>query len=175
MLWVLISVEELSCEPTVWDDFDSLDPVVSTVEADDSRRVACDAEAEGVGSSSSSSSSSSTGMGRSGDWADVSSSLGRDDCVGVEGVGGIGRVVGVRVGMEISSGSRSFVAVMVVTIFSRSTGVMCFSRPRLVLLSMEDGLRRGSGRGLAMRGVIGMVKPSSSESAESRLEERAGR
>lgn len=73
-----------------------------------------------------------------------------------------------------SMGSSGLASLIEMTIFSRSIGVMCFSRPRLRLLSV-DSLRLSSGRALGMRGVMGDdASTASSLETDSRLEERAG-
>jgi hypothetical protein len=73
-------------------------------------------------------------------------------------------------GIEISIGSSCFVSLMEITIFSKSIGVICFSFPRLrphSVLASDIEL---------MRGATGDdVSNSSSDDAESKLEERAGR
>ena len=69
-----------------------------------------------------------------------------------------------------------FVSLMDLTIFSRSMGVMCFSRPRLVLLLLESTLRSAGcafGRHVAGQDVVSSSSKSS-EMALSSEEERAG-
>lgn len=74
------------------------------------------------------------------------------------------------VGMGKSIGSSSCVSLIVMTIFSRSHDVMCFSHP---LLLLSHRLKRlNSGRACGRE--VGSLFNSSSESSESRLEERAG-
>jgi hypothetical protein len=71
-------------------------------------------------------------------------------------------------GMGSSIGSSCLVSLMEMTIFSRSIGVMCFSFPRLRLHSAVSDEE-------LMRGATGDdVSNSSSDEAESKLEERAG-
>ena len=82
------------------------------------------------------------------------------------------------VGIGSSIGSRRFVSLMEMTIFSRSIGVMCFSRPRLRVLS-PDSFRLRPGRARGMRGLMvcdveSTSKSSSDDEAESSDDERAG-
>lgn len=90
-----------------------------------------------------------------------------------------GGSAGLRDGVCIGSwiGSSGFVSLMESTIFSRSTGVMCFSRPLPLL--WQQSSRRNSGRAfgmvVAVEGGDGMGSSSvSSEDAESRLDESPG-
>lgn len=79
------------------------------------------------------------------------------------------------VGIGSSIGSICCVVLMDCTIFSRSIGVMCFSRPLLVLL--VESVRRNSGRafGMTVAGVGDVSSSSSSsETADSRLEDSSG-
>ena len=66
---------------------------------------------------------------------------------------------------------------METTIFSKSMGVMCFSRPLLVLL--VESVRRSSGRAFGMMAVADAPgdmpsSRSSSDEAESRLDDNSG-
>jgi len=70
-------------------------------------------------------------------------------------------------GMTNSTRSRCWLSLIEMTIFSRSTGVMCFSPPR-VLLSVERW-RVSSGRAWGTS-----ESSSSSDTADSRLEDRSG-
>lgn len=70
-------------------------------------------------------------------------------------------------GMTNSTRSRCWLSLIEMTIFSRSTGVMCFSPPR-ILLSVERW-RVSSGRAWGAS-----ESSSSSDTAESRLEDRSG-
>jgi len=83
-------------------------------------------------------------------------------------------VVGADIGNSI--GSIWCVSLMEMTIFSRSMGVMCFSRPRLVLLLLESTLRSaGCAFGMHVAGQEAVSSSSkSSEMALSSEEERAG-
>ena len=83
--------------------------------------------------------------------------------------------VGIR--SSIGFGSSSFVSLIEITIFSRSHGVMCFSRPLLV--QSRATVCRNSGRALGIVvAAIGDTAASSSSNsdsdAESRLEDSAG-
>lgn len=160
MLCVLISVVELSSEPT-FSDCRELDSFVSTVDAEDSRMVACEAEGCGVVSSSGVCDcfvESMWSFERSCD-ADVESG----SATAFEDGGGIGR----------SSGSSCCVSLIEMTIFSRSMGVMCFSRPLLLLL--EESVRRSSGRASGMVvWRVADVSSVSSDTADSTLDESAG-
>ena len=80
--------------------------------------------------------------------------------------------LGEGVGIGSSIGSSGFVSCIDLTIFSRSTGVMCFSRPRLLLL--VESCLRSSGRALEARGRDDVSSSNSSEETESRLVESAG-
>lgn len=86
-------------------------------------------------------------------------------------------MAGVDIGNAIDFGSNSVVSLMEMTIFSRSTGVMCFSRP-LLLLSQESA-HRSSGRAFGiMVALAGGDDDSSSslssDNVESRLEDSSG-
>lgn len=102
MLWELISVAELSepCEPTGCEVLEPSEPLVSTVDADDSRSVACESVLRGVRSCD------------GGDGEEERSSVDRF-CVFVEG-GSLARGDGVDIGSSI--GSR-FVSLIEMTIF----------------------------------------------------------
>lgn len=137
---------------------------MSTVDADDSRSVACDSEGCGV---------------EDRQWSGVledsfRSSFDSTCDADVEG-GSRAREAGVAEGS--SMGSSCFVSLMEMTIFCRSMGVMCFSQPRFLQLP-EESFRLNSGRALGMRGVIvddvESGSNSSSDDAESRLEESWG-
>lgn len=132
MLCVLISVEELASDPA---RFDSGEPSVLTVEAEDSSKVACEDEGCGVESSSSlfcGCEMVGICMGEcSGECSGEVKVL--PFSAGLEGVDAVGR--------GMSSGSSSFFSLIEITIFSRSIGVMCFSQP-LLLLSIESCLLR---------------------------------
>lgn len=109
-------------------------------------------------------------------WEELRSSIERTCDADVD-CGSGNREAGVDVAGR-SMGSRSLVSFIEMTIFSRSIGVMCFSRPRLRLLS-EDSCRLSSGRAFGMRGVIvdevvSTSRSSSDEVAESRLDDSAG-
>ena len=87
-------------------------------------------------------------------------------------------MAGVEIGKTIGRGSSSCVSLMEMTIFSRSTGVMCFSRPRL-LLSHEKSRHVSSGRALGMTVAVacgdgGIESSLSSDDAESRLDDSSG-
>jgi hypothetical protein len=74
------------------------------------------------------------------------------------------------------NGSRSFFSLMVMTIFSRSSGVMCLSLPRL-LLQPESCLRtRGLVivRGADVDALSSLSDSMASSSIESMLPERSG-
>lgn len=140
MLCVLISVFELSSDPTTWfcDDLVALvstvsavyvESIVPTVDADDSRRVECDADADG----SAVRSSSSCGAGSSA----------RSGC----DVGGDSPTLA---GSPI--GSRGLFSLMEMTSSCKSIGVMCFSRK--ALFEQAESNRLSSGRALGMRGAV---------------------
>lgn len=77
--------------------------------------------------------------------------------------------------MDSSIDSRSLVSFIEITIFSRSIGVMCFSKPRLLLV--VESCRFSAGREWSKMHAAGDDVPSSSvssEVAEERLDERAG-
>lgn len=156
MLWLLISVDELSCDPTCCEGCESS---VATVDAELSSSVACEVHVCGVAL----------------DEASSRSNFDRIWDVLVDGGSAAGSA-GVGIGSSI--GSRRFVSLMDVTIFSRSIGVMCFSRPRLRVLS-PDSFRLRPGRARGMRGVVVCdvectSKSSSDDEAESSDDESAG-
>jgi len=159
MLCVLISVFELSSEPTVCI---SVEPLAfeSTVEVDDSM-VSCDSSIFGRGGS-------------------VFSQRGREAIIvgcGVFSAACAGGALGFDAGVAIgrSMGSNCFASFMEMTIFSRSTGVMCFSRPLLVLHAESFLLSSGRAAGMLVAGADDVsASSSSSEIALSRLLESAG-
>lgn len=191
---MLISVLELSSEPTLCacEDFVSS---ISTVDADDSsvdeRSGSVREEGEGVGE----------------EVVVCWVALGASFCCGGEACcSGVGRVrvkfwsadveggsaaarlgileavVFVGVGIGSAIGSSCLVSLMLCTIFSKSTGVMCFSRPLLVLL--KESCLRNSGRAfgivveLKVEDVAGVDDVSSSsrssDPADSRLVDSSG-
>lgn len=103
---------------------------MSTVDADDSSKVDCDSEAWGVGSEERDEVRSRSNFVIT--------------CEAVVEGGSCAFDKGVDVGSSI--GSSVSVSVMVTTIFSRSTGVRCFSRPRLITLSVAESFRHIVGR-----------------------------
>lgn len=117
-------------------------------------------------------------------WAEVADATGVSSTVGV-GVWGRGsgaRCCGCGFSTTVGRGDMlklrgwsSFFSLIVVTIFSRSSGVMCLSRPRLRLLA-ESCLRikgREISRGLQVEVVVSNSRASSS-TTESGLLERSG-
>lgn len=101
--------------------------------------------------------------------------------VGCSGVDTSRAVVGARggstgfatgVGSAISIGSIVFVSCIDMTIFCKSMGVMCFSRPLLRLTT--DSSLRTCGRARGMDGDDVSVCSRSSDEAESRLEDNSG-
>lgn len=77
-----------------------------------------------------------------------------------------------------ASGSKSFFSLIAITIFSKSSGVMCLSRPRLRLLFIESCLwiwGREISSGADVEEVSESNSRASSSGNESRLPERSGR
>lgn len=80
---------------------------------------------------------------------------------------------------DFGNGSRAFFSLMMVTIFSRSSGVMCLSRPRLCVLMLLESCRLRSGlkmfRGAEVAAVSSLSNSIASSSAsESTLPDRSG-
>jgi hypothetical protein len=144
---------ELSSEPTVCISVE-LVTCESTVEAEESS-VDCDAWRAGTGAGF----CVEVGSGSCWRfcWFEVWSA--RAGCGSL-----MDRLDGVAIGSSI--GSSCCVSLMEMTIFSRSTGVMCFSRPRLVLLA--ESCLLNSGRACGMR-VAGADDVSSSPSSSSEM------
>ena len=158
MLWVLISVFELLSDPTVFDASSS-----STVEVEDSMRVPLDAVRE-----------VELAVVVCEGWVVVSSSRWRLErsCEAVVGGSSAGSIEGVGIGISIGSTS-SWFCLIEMTMFSRSMGVMCFSRPRL------QSARHSSGRAFGIVVVAGAdcdsPTSSSSDDVESTLDENERR
>ena len=158
---MLISVFELLWEPTVSDALSSL---VSTVEADDSNKVACNTVRDGF---------CVVLDVDSGAEVEFNSRFDRSCEADVENGSAVGKV---DVGIGMSIGSRFLFSFIETTIFWRSTGVMCFS-PLLLLLHESARISSGRAFGIGVAEVSGdgvSSSSSSSDDAESRLDESSG-
>ena len=159
-LFSLISVFELLSEPIV---SDSLSSFVSTVEADDSKNVACDAVTDDV---------SSVTLA----FESVAMAESSFDRVCCSDVGDVSEGSGDAVGIVISIGSNSLYSFNDLTMFCRSIGVMCFSRGWLRLKQQFPRINSGRASGMVVAEVVGDISSSSksSDEAESRLHESSG-
>jgi hypothetical protein len=165
MLCVLISVDELSCEPDLSCDMCEL--WVLRVEAEAIGKAAVGAMAIGAAGSVGAGALGAGAVLVSG-WSNVN--LEKSWEMEVEGSTVEGTTTGSGLyeddaGMANSTRSRCWLSLMEMTIFSRSTGVMCFSRATF-LLSVERW-RVSSGRADG-------ASSSSSDTAESRLDDNSG-
>jgi hypothetical protein len=166
MLCVLISVDELSCEPDLSCDMCEL--WVLRVEDEAIGKAAVGVMAIGAAGSVGAGALGAGALLVSG-WSNVN--LEKSWEIEVEG-STAGTTTGSGLyedaGMANSTRSRCWLSLMEMTIFSRSTGVMCFSRATF-LLSVERW-RVSSGRADGAQ----EASSRSSDTAESRLDDNSG-
>ena len=133
---------------------------MSTVDVDDCNSAACDVVND-----------SELGAVES----ELEESSSAEESCDTEVEGGSTGVVEEVAGMGRSMSSSFDVSLIEMTIFSRSTGVMCFSRPRLSQLSARLSSGRALGMVVAEAGVsVASESLNPSEDVESRLDDSSG-